>query len=197
MSTEAATYIADLNSALPAAGTSPISADDHLRLLKSVLKASFPNVSGAVTATHTELNIMDGVTASTAELNVMDGVTVTAAEIEYADALTSAVQTQIDAKMSSPTVSVKTGNFTAAVGYLYVVRATSAGAAYTMTLPASATAGQQIRVVRDSNSGGELTGLNVARNGHNINGVASNFNVTEAAKLIYVDSTTGWAKHDA
>ena len=31
-------------------------ADDHLRLIKSTVKATFPNLTGAVTATHTELN---------------------------------------------------------------------------------------------------------------------------------------------
>jgi hypothetical protein len=51
MTVETATYIADLN------GTDAKSeGDDHLRLIKSVLKASFPNVDGAVTATDTTLN---------------------------------------------------------------------------------------------------------------------------------------------
>jgi microcystin-dependent protein len=30
--------------------------DDHLRLIKSTVKATFPNITGAVTATHTQLN---------------------------------------------------------------------------------------------------------------------------------------------
>ena len=42
-----------------------------------------------VTATASELNIMDGVTATTAELNIMDGVTSTAAELNILDGVTS------------------------------------------------------------------------------------------------------------
>jgi hypothetical protein len=42
-----------------------------------------------VTATATELNIMDGVTATTSELNIMDGVTATTTEINLLDGVTS------------------------------------------------------------------------------------------------------------
>ena len=62
---ESGTYINSLNASNPVS-TDPISAsDDHLRLTKSTIKASFPNISGAMNATHTELNIMDGDTAAT------------------------------------------------------------------------------------------------------------------------------------
>tara|TARA_R110000868_G_C10821043_1_gene758633 strand:- start:860 stop:1234 length:375 start_codon:yes stop_codon:yes gene_type:complete len=65
-------------------------------MVKSSVKATFPNITGAVTATHTELNKIDGVTATTAELNYVDGVT-------------SNVQTQLNTKapLASPTF---TGN---------------------------------------------------------------------------------------
>jgi hypothetical protein len=43
----------------------------------------------SITATATELNIMDGVTASTAELNIMDGVTATASELNIMDGVTA------------------------------------------------------------------------------------------------------------
>jgi hypothetical protein len=42
-----------------------------------------------VTATATELNLIDGVTATTAELNIMDGVTATAAELNILDGVTA------------------------------------------------------------------------------------------------------------
>lgn len=92
MALESATYISDLVSTNPTSSDPLAQGDDHLRLLKSTLKATFPNVSGAVTPTHTELNVLDGLTASTAELNYVDGVT-------------SAIQTQIDAKapLANPT----------------------------------------------------------------------------------------------
>lgn len=56
MSLESATYIDDLNVSNPAATDTLSQTDDHIRMLKSVLKATFPNVSGAVTPTHTQLN---------------------------------------------------------------------------------------------------------------------------------------------
>lgn len=64
MTVESATYISDLNASNPASGDSLVEGDDHLRLVKSTVKATFPNVSGAVTPTHTELNYVDGVTQS-------------------------------------------------------------------------------------------------------------------------------------
>jgi hypothetical protein len=63
----------------------------------------------AITATGTEINILDGVTATAAEINILDGVTATAAEINYVDGVTSAVQTQLDAKV------IKTADTGAAV----------------------------------------------------------------------------------
>ena len=79
MTIESATYINGLTSTNPAAGDIVSEGDDHIRLLKSTIKATFPNVSGAVSATHTELS--------------------------YAAGLTSAAQTQINTKapLASPT----------------------------------------------------------------------------------------------
>lgn len=56
MPIESATYINGLDVTNPVVGDPLGHADDHLRLLKSVLKATFPNVSGAVSATHTDLS---------------------------------------------------------------------------------------------------------------------------------------------
>jgi hypothetical protein len=64
MTVEAVTYISDLNATYPAAGDSRSEGDDHIRNLKTGIKATFPNVSGAVTPTHTELNYVDGVTSA-------------------------------------------------------------------------------------------------------------------------------------
>lgn len=64
MGLESATYISDLVSTNPASGDAKSQGDDHIRLVKATVKATFPNVSGAVTATHTELNYTDGVTSN-------------------------------------------------------------------------------------------------------------------------------------
>ena len=49
-----------------------------------------------VTATASELNILDGATVSTAELNILDGITATTTELNYVDGVTSNIQTQFD-----------------------------------------------------------------------------------------------------
>jgi hypothetical protein len=58
-----------------------------------------------VTATAAELNTLDGITATVAELNVLDGIpgTLTATEIGYLDGVTSAIQTQLNAKQATIT----------------------------------------------------------------------------------------------
>ena len=72
MALESTTYIDGLVTTNPT-GTDPRSqGDDHLRLIKSTLRSTFPNVAGAMTATHTELNLIDGYTGTTAELNYND-----------------------------------------------------------------------------------------------------------------------------
>lgn len=53
-------YIDSLNSSNPTATDPKSEGDDHVRGIKNVLKTTFPNVSGAVNATHTELNRLDG-----------------------------------------------------------------------------------------------------------------------------------------
>lgn len=53
---ETASYISDLNISNPP-GSDPVGqADDHIRLLKSVLKSTFPNVTGAISSTQAQLN---------------------------------------------------------------------------------------------------------------------------------------------
>jgi hypothetical protein len=72
MALESTTYIDGLVVTNPT-GTDPRSqGDDHIRLVKATIRSTFPNVSGAMTATHTELNLIDGYTGTTAELNYND-----------------------------------------------------------------------------------------------------------------------------
>lgn len=63
MALETATYIDGLVVTNPPSSDQKSQGDDHLRLLKSTIKATFPNITGAVNPTHTELNHVDGVTS--------------------------------------------------------------------------------------------------------------------------------------
>ena len=87
-------YLDDLNSSNPAAGDNVSEGDDHIRGIKNVLKLTFPNVDAAVNATPTELNYVDGVT--------------------------SAIQTQLDAKVTNAT---HTGDVTGATALTIAVDA--------------------------------------------------------------------------
>ena len=111
MGLESATYLTDLVNTNPVSSDAKSQGDDHIRLIKAVLLSSFPGIAGAMTASHTELNILDGatlstaelnildgVTASTAEINILDGATLTTTELNYVDGVTSNIQTQLDLK---------------------------------------------------------------------------------------------------
>jgi len=56
MGLETATYINGLVDTNPTSSDNANQGDNHLRLIKATLKATFPNITGAVTATHTQLN---------------------------------------------------------------------------------------------------------------------------------------------
>ena len=71
------------------------------------------NVLTSLTASAAELNILDGATLSTAELNILDGITATSTEINYLSGVTSAIQTQLSNKQP-----VVTGVTDTEIGYL-------------------------------------------------------------------------------
>ncbi len=77
MGIETFNYIDSLNTANPTSTDNVSEGDDHIRGIKTALKNTFPSLDGAVNATDTELNYVDGVT--------------------------SAIQTQIDAKSATAT----------------------------------------------------------------------------------------------
>lgn len=56
MGIEVANYVNQLVAANPLSSDPKSEGDDHLRLLKAVLLATFPNIAGAVTLSHTQIN---------------------------------------------------------------------------------------------------------------------------------------------
>lgn len=81
---------------------------DGTTAIKPNLSEGLWKVGGvAVTSTAAELNILDGVTASAAEINVLDGIpgTLTATELGYVDGVTSAIQTQLNGKQATISVT--------------------------------------------------------------------------------------------
>jgi len=94
-------------------------------------------------------------------------------------------------EVSWNTTKVTTG-FTAASGVGYF--ADTSSSAFTITLPASPSAGNVIAVSDYAGTFG-TNGLTIGRNSSNINGSASNFTLGQnnvTAQFIYVDATQGW-----
>jgi len=92
--------------------------------------------------------------------------------------------------------AVKTANFTAVAGEGYFINTT--GGVITATLPSSATIGNEVSII-DYAGTADTNNITIGRNGHNIQGAASDMTVsTERAAftLVYVDSTQGWLLKD-
>jgi hypothetical protein len=100
MALETSTYIDGLVATNPVATDGLQQADDHMRLIKSTIKSTFPAITGAVTATHTEINHLNGYLGDVVDFNYLvdlHATGVTATEYDYLDGVTSNIQTQINA----------------------------------------------------------------------------------------------------
>ena len=73
----------------------------ELNYVDGVTSAIQTQINGKANTSHTHLlaDVTD-VTASAAELNILDGATLSTTELNYVDGVTSAIQTQIDKKVS-------------------------------------------------------------------------------------------------
>ena len=175
------------------------------------------NILDGVTSTTAELNILDGVTSTAAELNILDGVTSSTAELNILDAVSrgsliygnSSGATALLTKGGASTVLTSDGTdiawaAPAASGVTYVTKtanyttqdlegvlANTSGGAFTVTLPASPSAGAQV-IVADSGDAFGTNNLTVARNGETIDGTAADLvlDITGVSvQLVYNGST--------
>lgn len=124
MALESATYINGLDAANPTATDPKSQGDDHLRLIKGAVKATFPNVAGAVSASHTELSYVAGVTSAIqTQLNAKGDVTLTGVQTLTNKSLTSPTLTGTPV---APTAAGGTNN-TQIATTAFVAAAVSAG----------------------------------------------------------------------
>lgn len=71
-----AVYISDLNAAWPIGASDTVAdLDDSIQVVKSCLQNTLPNLTGAMTATHTELSLLAGAAFTAAELGYLAGAT--------------------------------------------------------------------------------------------------------------------------
>ena len=99
MALESGTYINSLSSSNPAATDGLGQADDHIRLIKSTILATFPSIDAAMTANEDELNTLDGFTGTTADHNLLSGnaaAGVTSTHVSHLNGVSSNIQTQLN-----------------------------------------------------------------------------------------------------
>lgn len=159
MTVETSTYLSQLNSSYPAAGDPKSEGDDHIRKIKANLLATFPNLTAAA------------VTPSTTELNYVAGVT-------------SAIQTQLNAK--APTASPTfTGTVTIPAGASITGFAPLASPTFTGT-PAAPTATATDNTTQIATTAMVQSAL-VAYSGTNLG--LPTFSSGDAYKLLTLNST--------
>lgn len=61
---ETGTYISDLVATNPLSSDLASTSDDHIRLVKSTVKATFPNINGAVSASDENLSLLNGLSGT-------------------------------------------------------------------------------------------------------------------------------------
>jgi hypothetical protein len=92
--------------------------------------------------------------------------------------------------------TVQTADFTADADRGYPVNTT--GGAIVVTLPASASLGHEVSII-DYAGTAATNNITINRNGHKIQGAASNMTVSTnraAFTLVYIDATQGWLLRD-
>ena len=194
MSIESATYINQLDSTKPGATDLKSEGDDHLRLLKAALKATFAAFIGApVTMTEAQLNSIPSLAplaspalsgTPTVPTAVAGTSSLQAASTAFVQAAIAAVNAQLPMTLSvDPSLAI------AAVAGQHVVCTNAA--AVTITLPAAPTAGQTVWVT----PGNGRTDNVIARNGNPIMGLAEDMtidNTNATVELRFLNATLGW-----
>ena len=166
--------------------------------------ASEINVLDGITSSTAELNILDGVTASTAELNILDGATLSTTELNYVDGVTSAIQTQIDSKApsASPTFTgvVTLPDNTVALGTKTTgdyVASLVAGTGVTLTNNSGETATPTVAIGQAVGTSASVTFSNITATGV-VTLAADPASALQAATKQYVDNiVSGINFHEA
>ena len=193
-------------------------------------------IIGSASIDETELEILDGATLSTTELNYVDGVTsaiqtqldakqatitgsattidtesltasravisngsqkiavsaTTDTELGYVSGVTSAIQTQLNTKAHINYNLTKTANYTAVAGDK--ILCDTSGGAFTITLPASPSAGDEVHVL-DATASFDSNNLTVGRNSKKIQGATNDLTITTqntGIGLVFYNDTYGW-----
>ena len=169
MGLETATYISGLNSSNPAGGDGKSQGDDHIRLIKAVLLATFPSIAGAVGADHTSLvkHKFNGGSAPTANDDSGDGYAVGSIWINVSsDQAYICVDSTLTAAIWKPLTGLASGMYmaffqsstTIMTGWTF----RSFDVDYVIAPSTSNSAGGTNNGVTPSNTGWDISGLTMA-----------------------------------
>ncbi|HMW22339.1 MAG TPA: hypothetical protein PKC59_02795 [Burkholderiaceae bacterium] len=198
MPVESASFISQLNPSYPDGSENVAEGDNHLRMLKSMLQSQFTSLgTTAVSATAAQLNAAarkDGDTYTGAQN--FTGATVTVPTATAGDATASAastafVQTAIAGVNSQTALTLTVASGTTASPTVGEHVVCTNAAAVTVTLPASASAGDRVKATFTNG----LFSNVISPNGNNLFGVAGNrtVNAAQAAvEFVFSDASTGW-----
>ena len=167
MALENGTYVNSLVPANPASTDGLAQADDHILLIKSTIKNTFPNITGPVTSTQAELDasLPAGHVSYLADL-VNTGVTST--EYDYLDGVTSNIQTQIDSIVAGSSnipqsnidyLALITGAGVSSTQFGYLSSTTSDIQAQFTSVTGAATALASRVTTLESSTAGDITGV--------------------------------------
>tara|TARA_Y100000356_G_scaffold127835_1_gene127131 strand:+ start:127 stop:948 length:822 start_codon:yes stop_codon:yes gene_type:complete len=140
-----------------------------------------------------QLKITDGVLSPTTDSDIDLGTS----SIYYKDAYIDSITTTGAINKNTGPWATKTGTYTAVAGDRLMVD--TSGGAFTITLPASPSAGDEVRFL-DVTASFDTNNLTIGRNSQKINGNAADLTVaTEGAgfSLVYYSSTYGWRYTEA
>jgi hypothetical protein len=181
MALETGTYTSDLVITNPTGADAKSTADDHLRFIKTVIKNTWANITGAVTATHTEINRLVGITGnvqtqldakaplgSPALTGTPTAPTATIGTNTTQLATTAFVAAgiaNVNAQTATVVAVVSGTSQTAVAGSHYILTNV---AATTVTLPASPSSGDTVWVTWTNSIATNV----IARNGQTIMGLA-------------------------
>jgi hypothetical protein len=184
LSTASSTYLTIAS----ASGTYATQADlDNIDLTSTINTASAAAVNFLVDGAPEALNTLNELAAALEDnADVLDlYLTQSSASTIYA------TQAEL-AAFSSEEFLIKAEAYTAVAGNVVFVN--TASGAYTITLPASPTLGDKVRIIDLANNAA-TNNITAGRNGNNIDGSASNFTIdinNAGVEFIYTNATYGW-----
>jgi hypothetical protein len=129
MALETGTYIDSLDVSNPAATDALSQADEHLRLLKSTIKATWVNVTGPVTATHTELNTRPAMTTDGSTPALASGIDAAAVRTLIGVSAPAAIES--DGTVPTLATGISAGEIISLIGAATLLTVYPVGAIFT------------------------------------------------------------------